>query len=82
MAQKCDPKALGYAGAVLAALGMLLFGVFGYAGVYTGAVAQMQQWHMFFSVDPVGIILGMIEAAIWMFVALYVLAWLYNYFSK
>ncbi|MBU0461362.1 MAG: hypothetical protein KJ574_02120 [Nanoarchaeota archaeon] len=59
---------------------MLLLGILGNLGVYTNAVNAMMQWHMFFSLSVVGIIGGMIEAAVWGFVLLYLLAWLYNKF--
>lgn len=78
--QECSPLALGYSGAILSAAAMLLLGILGNLGVYTNAVNAMMQWHMFFSLSVVGIIGGMIEAAVWGFVLLYLLAWLYNKF--
>jgi len=82
MNEKMNPLALGYAGAVIGALAMLLLGILGNIGIYPGAVNMMQQWHMFFSLSVVGIITGMIEAAIISFVFLYALAWSYNKFDK
>jgi len=70
--------ALGYAGAILSALGMLTLGVLGNLGVYTKAIEHMQDWHAFFSLSTGGIIGGMIEAAIWSFVILWIFGWLYN----
>ncbi|TFH41253.1 MAG: hypothetical protein E4G94_08260, partial [ANME-2 cluster archaeon] len=61
---------------------MLLLGVFGNLGIYTGAVEMMQQWHMFFSLSIVGIIAGMIEAAIIGFVFAYAFGWIYNKFTR
>jgi len=72
--------AAGYAGAILAAGGMLLLGVLGNLGLYTGAVTIMEQWHLFFSLSVTGIIAGMIEAAVLTFVVLYAFVWLYNKF--
>ena len=72
--------ALGYAGAIIAAVGMLLLGILGNLGLYTGAVGMMGEWHMFFSPSLGGIIGGMIEAAIISFIALYAFALLYNMF--
>ncbi|MAZ67744.1 hypothetical protein CL652_03170 [bacterium] len=59
---------------------MLLLGVFGNMGIYLGAVQMMQAWHMFFSLSFVGIVGGMIEAAIISFVFLYAFAFVYNKF--
>lgn len=70
--------ALGYAGAIISAAGMLLLGVLGNLGLYSGAVAMMSEWHMFFSLSIGGIIGGMIEAAIISFVILYTFAIVYN----
>lgn len=78
MANKFDPLKLGYAGAVVAAAVMLLLGLFGNIGIYTGAAMMMGQWHMFFTLSPLGIVGGMIEAAVITFVALYAFALVYN----
>jgi hypothetical protein len=74
-----NPLALGYAGAIISAAFMLLLGIFGNMGIYLGAVQMAQAWHMFFSPSLVGIIGGMIEAAIVGFVALYAFAFVYNW---
>jgi len=73
--------ALGYAGAIIGAAGMLLLGILGNIGLYTGAVAQMTEWHMFFSLSISGIIGGMIEAAVISFIILYIFAVVYNMFT-
>jgi hypothetical protein len=78
MAEKLNALALGYATAIISALCMLLLGILGNIGVYTGAAGMMMQWHMFFSLSIVGIITGMIEAAIIGFVFGYAFGWLYN----
>ena len=75
---KLNPLALGYAAAVIAAILMLLLGILGNLGVYTGAVAMMQAWHMFFDLSVVGIITGMIEAAVVSFVFVCLFGWTYN----
>jgi hypothetical protein len=80
MAEKLNELALGYAGAIVSAACMLLLGLLGSIGLYMGAVGMMSQWHMFFSLDIVGIITGMIEAAIIGFVFLYAFGWVYNKF--
>ena len=78
--QTLKPLALGYALAILSAVVMLILGIFGNIGIYTGAVEQMQQWHMFFSLTPLGIIAGMIEAAIMALIFGYAFGVLYNRF--
>ncbi|WP_245903118.1 hypothetical protein [Salinigranum rubrum] len=74
--------ALGASGAVVAAAVMLLLGVFGAVGVYEGAVAMMEQWHLFFEPTVVGTVAGMVEAAVISFVLVYAFAWLYNAFAR
>ena len=80
MVQKLDAKALGYSLAVLAGLSMLLFGIFGILGWYSGAVSSMQQWHLFFSLSFLGIIAGVIEASVWGFINGWLIAYFYNRF--
>lgn len=77
-----DPLALAGAGGVVAAVVMLLLGVFGAVGVYEGAVEMMAQWHLFFAPTVVGTVAGMVEAAVVTFVFTYALAWLYNAFVR
>lgn len=78
---KLNPLALGYAAAVIAAVGMLLLGILGNLDIYTGAVEMMQEVHMFFDLSIVGIITGILEAAVISFVFTYVFAWTYNKFA-
>ena len=80
--KKLNALALGYAGAIVSALIMLVLGVLGNLGVYTGAVMQMQKWHMYFSLSTTGIITGMIEAAVISFVFLYIFGLVYNMYTK
>ena len=61
---------------------MLLLGILGNLGIYTGAVEMMQEMHVFFSLSIAGIIAGMIEAAVISFVFMVGLAWIYNKFVK
>lgn len=75
---KLNSLAFGYAGAIVSALAMLLLGILGNLGIYSGAVNMMGQWHMFFSLGVLGIIAGMIEAAVISFVFMYAFAWVYN----
>ena len=78
MNEKLNSTALGTAAAIVAALSMLILGIFGNIGIYTGAVDMMSQWHMFFNLSPLGILAGMIEAASISFVFLYLFGWIYN----
>jgi hypothetical protein len=78
---KSKPLALGGAAAIVAAIIMLLLGILGNVGIYTGSVEMMQQWHMFFSLSIGGIIAGMVEAAVITFVFVYLFGLLYNKFS-
>ncbi|MFC6993766.1 hypothetical protein ACFQH3_19840 [Haladaptatus sp. GCM10025707] len=81
-AMRLDALALAAAAAVVSAVVMLLLGVFGAIGVYEGAVAMMEQWHLFFEPTVVGTVAGMVEAAVISFVLVYPFAWLYNVFAR
>ena len=81
MAQKLNELALGYSLAIISALGMLLMGIAGNLGWYSGAVESMMRWHIFFNLSIGGIIAGMIEAAVWSFVIGYAIIWIYNKFA-
>jgi len=78
---KLDAVALAVAAAIVAALIMLLLGILGNLGIYMGAVRMMEEWHMFFDLTPIGIIGGMIEAAIISFIFVYVFGWAYNWLT-
>jgi len=80
--EKCNCVPAGLAAAIVSAALMLLLGIFGNLGVYTGAVDMMKQWHMFFSLSISGIIAGMVEAAIISFVIVYAFVWIYNKLAK
>jgi hypothetical protein len=80
MIERLNSLALGTSAAIVAALSMLILGILGNIGIYKGAVDMMSQWHMFFSLTPVGIITGMIEAAIISLVFFYIFGWIYNKF--
>lgn len=75
---KLNSFALGISSAIVAALSMLVLGIFGNIGIYTGAVKMMEQWHMFFSLTPLGIIAGMTEAAVITFISFYLFGVIYN----
>ena len=75
---KLNVFALSLSAAIVSALSMLLLGIFGNIGIYTGAVEMMTKWHMFFTLAPLGIIAGMAEAAVISFVIIYLFGWIYN----
>ncbi len=79
--QKLNELSLAYSLAAVSAAGMFLMGALGYTRMYSGMVDMMAQGHMFFSVNPFGIITGMVEGAVWGFIAGYAIAWAYNKFS-
>ena len=78
---KLNSLALGYAAAIISAVLMLLLGVLGNLGVYTGAVEMMQTAHMFFDLSVVGIVTGIIETAVISFVFAFLFGWTYNKFA-
>ena len=78
MIGKLNALAFGITAAIVSALSMLILGIFGNMGIYTGAVEMMRQWHMFFSLRPLGIFAGMAEAAVISFVFFYIFGWIYN----
>ncbi len=81
MTNKFNVSALGISASLVAALSMLILGIFGHMGIYLGAVEMMRQWHMFFSLTPLGILAGMLEAAIISFVSFVLFGWIYNKIS-
>ena len=81
MIKKLNELALGYSSAVVFAASMLLLGILGNLGIYTGAVEMMQEWHVFFSLSFFGIIAGMIEAGIVSFIFGWAIAKVYNKFA-
>jgi len=81
MTEKLNEKALGFSGAIVSALAMLVLGIIGPMGIYGGAMRMMQDSHMFFSPGGLGIITGIIEAGIIGFIFAYALAIVYNRFA-
>ncbi len=77
-----SPLGLGYTVALLSALSMLLLGIAANLGIYVSAAEAMQQWHVFFDFTVLGIITGMIEAAVWGFIGGWLFGWVYNMFTK
>jgi len=82
MTEKLNSLAFGTSAAIVAAFCMLILGILGNMGVYMGAVEMARQWHMFFSLTPVGILTGIIEGAIISFAFFYIFGWIYNKFIQ
>jgi len=80
LTEKLNPLGLGCSFAIISAICMLALGILGNLGIYMGAVENMQQWHMFFSLSIAGIIAGIIESAIISFVLGYLFGLIYNRF--
>ena len=78
MVKKLSEKGLGYSVALVSGLSMILLWIFGNLGIYSSAVNQMIRWHMFFSLNLVGIIAGTIEAVFWGFIGGWLIAYFYN----
>ncbi|WP_231554289.1 hypothetical protein [Halobellus rufus] len=77
-----DPLPFAVAAATVAAVIMLLLGLFGAIGVYEGGVEMMEQWHLFFTPTPAGTIAGILEAVVITGVFTYLFAELYNRFTS
>ncbi len=78
MKHTLNALALGYAAAIMSALVMLTLGILANLGIYEEAAATMAQHHLIFSLSFLGIIGGMVEAAIISFITGYIFGWLYN----
>lgn len=79
---QCNASAAAGAGALTAALFMLVLSLLNAAGLYTSATAQMMKWHMFYTPDVQGTILGMLEAAIITYIVIWVFLWCYEALNK
>ena len=80
--RRLDPTALAASASTVAAAVMLLLGLFGRIGVYTGAVEMMERWHLFFRPTLLGTITGMVEAVVVTFPLAWLFAWLYNAYAR
>ncbi len=77
-----NEKALACSGAILAGISMLVLGIGWNVGFYVTAAEQMAKWHMFFDKSILGIITGMVEAAVITFITLYIFGYFYNKLNK
>ena len=78
---KCNANALGIALAFVSGLAMLILGLLGAAGYAQEAVQIMQAFHIWFDVTAVGIIAGIIEAAVFSYIAGWLIAAVYNKYA-
>jgi len=77
LAKGVNKLVASYTGAIVSAVLMLLLSVLAKLGLYVGAAEAMMEWHMFYSLSVLGIIGGMVEAAVMTFVVVYATLWLY-----
>lgn len=75
-------KALGLSLATLSALSMLVISLLALGGYYTGAYEAMKAWHVFYDLTAVGILGGIVEAAVFSYIAGWLIGWFYNKFAK
>lgn len=75
-------NAFGLSAAILSGICMLALSLLGLAGLYTGAVEMMQQWHMWYSLTPLGVVLGIVEVGVLSYIGGWLFATIYNKFAK
>jgi len=75
---KLNPQPLALSLAIWSSLLMLILWVLANMGLYASAVDMMLQWHIFFDLTLVGLIGGVIEAAISSYVGMYAFVYIYN----
>lgn len=64
--------------AIWSALVMLLLWALAKIGLYVAAAEAMASWHMFFNLSFMGLVGGMIEAAVISFLGVYSFVFVYN----
>ena len=79
--KQLDAKALGFAGASVSAIIMFVMWLAGNIGWWGAQVKMMMVWHNSFTLSVIGLLGGMVEAAVYGFIILYGIAWFYNRFS-
>lgn len=77
-----NSRALGLSLATLAAGHMLVMSLAALGGYYLGAYEAMKAWHLFYDLTAAGIISGIVEAAVWSYIAGWLVGWFYNKFAK
>jgi len=81
MKTSLSPHGLGIALAAVSALLMLVLSLVGLAGYGQEAVAMMQTHHIGYDLTVVGIIIGIVEAAVFSYVAAYIFGVIYNKYA-
>lgn len=75
---KLNSHGLGLASAVLAGLGMLIMGLLAIAGIYMEAFQVMKAFHFGFDATAVGVLIGVVEAAVVSYIGGYLFGFVYN----
>jgi hypothetical protein len=75
---KLNIFAFSISAAIVAALMMLTLGIMANMGIYLGAAEMMEDVHLYFDLTAIGIIIGMIEAAIMGFIVGLIFGFIYN----
>lgn len=65
--------------AIWSAIIMLTLGILGKMGLYEDGVQAMMNWHLFFDLTVIGIIIGMIEGAVISYFAVMLFGFIYNF---
>ncbi len=76
-----SPKGLGISLALISGICMLLLSLLGLAGYMQEAVNMMQVWHLGYQLTFIGILIGIVEAAVLSYVAGWLTALLHNKFA-
>lgn len=79
--KKLQAQPVATALAVWSALLMLVLWLLSRMGFYVSAAEQMARWHVFFNPSLVGLIGGMIEAAVMSVIGVYLFVYIYNLFA-
>ena len=75
---KLEAHVFATALAIWSALFMLILWVLAKTGLYLSATEQMAKWHIFFNLSFIGLVGGMVEAAVISFVGVYSFVFVYN----
>ena len=69
--KKLNPNAVGLSIAILSVACMLLISILANFGIYMDGFEMMKAWHVWYDLTLIGVILGMLEAFIFSYVAGY-----------
>jgi hypothetical protein len=76
--EKLNSAALGSAAAIVAAAVMAIISILNQFGIYKEAAQMMSNWHIFYDASLLGILAGMAEAAVSVFILVYLFAVIHN----